>query len=168
MNEDYHVKVGDFGLSRFNTETQGGTLNKMVGTMAYAAPEVYFGERFSTKSDIFSAAVILWELVTACVKRKYERPYQEFPQLRFDFQIIIQVAKKGARPTIPPCPQGFHDLIKMGWDEHPDQRPTCKDALSKLDALQAEYNQNQAEWDNFREAQTAPAATDTQVKVEQE
>ena len=54
VNEQFHVKVGDFGLSRFNTETQKETLAKMRGTFAYCAPEVYFGNKFSIKSDVFS------------------------------------------------------------------------------------------------------------------
>lgn len=36
----------------------------------------------------------------------YERPFAEFKNLQFDFQIIIQTAKKGLRPTIPEsCPE---------------------------------------------------------------
>jgi serine/threonine protein kinase len=54
VNDRFQVKVGDFGLSRFNTDTHKETLGKMRGTFAYCAPEVYFGEAFSTKSDVFS------------------------------------------------------------------------------------------------------------------
>jgi len=67
VNEQWHVKVGDFGLSRFNTDTAKATLAKMRGTFAYCAPEVYFGEPFSIKSDVFSIAVVLWELIVRVI-----------------------------------------------------------------------------------------------------
>lgn len=63
VNDQWHVKVADFGLSRFNTDTQKETLAKMRGTFAYCAPgmnfiyklliyiylEIYFGAPFSSK-----------------------------------------------------------------------------------------------------------------------
>lgn len=149
VNEQMHVKVGDFGLSRFNTETQGQTLNKMVGTMAYCAPEVYFGEKFSTASDVFSVAIILWELVTRCIKGKYERPYQEHPHLRFDFQIIIQVAKKELRPTLPETtPEPFSELIKLCWSHNEKNRPSCKEIIAKLDEFETDFGNNKEKWNS--------------------
>ena len=35
------------------------------GTLAYAAPELLWGERCSEKVDIYSFGVLLWELATA-------------------------------------------------------------------------------------------------------
>lgn len=153
VNESWHVKVADFGLSRFNTDTHKDTLVKMRGTFAYCAPEVYFGEQFSTKADVFSLAIILWELVTRCIKREYMRPYQEFPNLHFDFQIIIQTAKKGLRPTIPPtCPESFSNLIRSAWDHEADKRPTCAEMMLKIEEIETEYRNNLESWNNLIEA----------------
>jgi serine/threonine protein kinase len=57
VTDQWHLKVCDFGLARFNTDTSKETLGKMRGTFAYCAPEVYFGERFTTKSDVFSVGM---------------------------------------------------------------------------------------------------------------
>lgn len=147
VNKQFQVKVGDFGLSRFNTDTQKETLGKMRGTFAYCAPEVYFGEPFSTKADVFSVAVILWELVFRCIKGEYMRPYQEYPNLQFDFQIIIQSAKKNKRPTIPPsCPEEFRNLIEAGWAHKAEDRPSCKEILEKLDTLERDFESHPEEW----------------------
>jgi len=147
VNEQWHVKVADFGLSRFNTDTQKDTLVKMRGTFAYCAPEVYFGEQFSTKADVFSIAIILWELVTRCIKQEYMRPYQEYPNLHFDFQIIIQTAKKGVRPTIPPnCPESFEKLIKDCWAHESDKRPSCTEILTKLEEIEKDFTEHQEAW----------------------
>jgi len=152
VNEQWHVKVADFGLSRFNTDTHKETLVKMRGTFAYCAPEVYFGEQFSTKADVFSIAIILWEIVTRCIKREYMRPYQEFPHLHFDFQIIIQTAKKGLRPTIPVgAPEGFVNLIKNAWDHEADKRHDCPAILSQLEVLEQDFHNNQDTWNKLIE-----------------
>jgi len=150
VNEQFHVKVADFGLSRFNTDTHKDTLVKMRGTFAYCAPEVYFGEQFTDKADVFSIAIILWELVTRCMKREYMRPYQEYPNLHFDFQIIIQTAKKGVRPTIPTaCPESFAALIRSAWDHDPDKRPTCKEIISQLEVIEADFKNDVETWNQL-------------------
>jgi len=150
VNDTWHVKVADFGLSRFNTDTHKDTLVKMRGTFAYCAPEVYFGEQFSIKADVFSLGIILWEIVTRCIKREYMRPYQEFPNLHFDFQIIIQTAKKGVRPTIPPsCPEAFTNLIKSCWDHDVEKRPICDEILVQLEKLEQDFQSNTDTWNNL-------------------
>jgi hypothetical protein len=155
VNDQFHVKVGDFGLSRFNTETQKETLAKMRGTFAYCAPEVYFGNQFSVKSDVFSIGVVMWEIVQRILKDTYERPYQEFPHLKFDFQIIIQTAKNKLRPTIKDsCPESLANLIKESWSHSAEDRPTCEGILKKLEEIEKEYTENKEKWESIRESNT--------------
>jgi serine/threonine protein kinase len=40
------------GLARFNTQQNQQSMAKIVGTYAYLAPEVFFNEKFTDKSDI--------------------------------------------------------------------------------------------------------------------
>lgn len=58
VSENWEVKVADFGLSRFNTLSNHSSLGRICGTMAYCAPEVYKGERFGVKSDIYSLGIV--------------------------------------------------------------------------------------------------------------
>ena len=53
VNKDFRSKVCDFGLSRFNTSNNMATMSKVCGTVSYLAPEVYSGELFTSKADIF-------------------------------------------------------------------------------------------------------------------
>lgn len=148
VNDKWEVKVCDFGLSRFNTGSNAATLVKMRGTFAYCAPEVYFGEQFSTKSDVYSMGMVFWELVVRCILGRYERPFAEFKNLHFDFQIIIQTAKKGLRPTIPEtCPEGWKHLIKICFDHSADKRPSCKEVLTMLYELQSDWEKDKAKWE---------------------
>jgi len=151
VNEKWEVKVCDFGLSRFNTGSNLETLGKMRGTFAYCAPEVYFGEQFSTKSDVYSIGMVLWELVTRCITGRYERPFAEFKNLHFDFQIIIQTAKKGLRPTIPAtCPAGFVKLITDSFDHSTEKRPSCAEILERLLLLQSDWQTNTEAWEKTK------------------
>eukprot|EP01132_Coremiostelium_polycephalum_P005348 gene5348-6671_t len=148
VNDKWEIKVCDFGLSRFNTGSNLETLVKMRGTFAYCSPEVYFGEQFSTKSDVYSIGMILWELVTRCINGRYERPFSEFKNLHHDFQIIIQTAKKGLRPSIPKaCPAQFVSLIQDCWDGSAEKRPSCTDIVNRLLELETLYKSNTEEWD---------------------
>lgn len=66
-----HPKLLDFGLARFvdarrwgkhSTLTEEGAL---IGTPTYMAPEQGFGGATDSRSDVYSAGVVLYELITA-------------------------------------------------------------------------------------------------------
>jgi len=143
VSENWEVKVADFGLSRFNTISNHSSLGRICGTMSYCAPEVYKGERFGVKSDIYSLGIILWELVVRCLSKQYKSPYSEYPFISFDFQIIIQTSQNGLRPTVPPeCPPVIASLIQRCWHADPDSRPSCAEILKTLDVLQEEIEKD--------------------------
>lgn len=57
------VKVADFGVSRMDTAglTQTGA---MIGTPSYMAPEQCRGDAVDARTDVFSAGVVLFELLS--------------------------------------------------------------------------------------------------------
>ncbi|XP_020233574.1 serine/threonine-protein kinase CTR1 isoform X3 [Cajanus cajan] len=63
VDDSYTVKVCDFGLSRTKANTFLSS-KTAAGTPEWMAPEVIRGELSNEKCDVFSFAVILWELVT--------------------------------------------------------------------------------------------------------
>jgi hypothetical protein len=111
-------------------------------------PEAYFGERFTDRSDLYSVAVILWEMVNRCIKGEYNRPFYEYPNLQLDFQIIIQVAKSHLRPTIPErCPQPVRALIEKSWVFEREERPDADQVQQELRQLITVYEGESAVWD---------------------
>ena len=58
--EDGQLKLADFGAGRASARTRQGT---SVGTIGYMAPEQALG-RTSTRSDVFSAGLVLYRLTT--------------------------------------------------------------------------------------------------------
>ncbi len=105
---------------------------------AYSAPEVYFGDAFTTKADVYSVGIIFWELAMRTLTGEYLMPYSEYPELVFDFQIIIQVAKNEKRPSLPAeCPALYRALISRCWAQARDERPEIPQVLKELDAMLA-------------------------------
>lgn len=149
VNGDYSVKVCDFGLSRVIQSSQDeSTLGKLRGTYAYSAPEVYKGDKYSSKADVFSLGIILWEGIARMFTGEYQRPYKEY-NYRIDFQIIIQSAKHGVRPKLglDITPDSLRTLITRCWNASPAERPETADVLAMLQEIKEEYETHAAEWD---------------------
>jgi tRNA A-37 threonylcarbamoyl transferase component Bud32 len=60
---DNTVKVADFGVARIESSnlTQAGTV---IGTPSYMSPEQFMGQTVDGRSDLFSAGVVLYQLLT--------------------------------------------------------------------------------------------------------
>lgn len=149
VSKDWTCKLCDFGLARFDNGGNMETLTKLRGTYAYSAPEVYFGERYTDKSDNYSVGILLWELAYRVINQKYQRPYEEFPNLKLDYQIILQTAMKGLRPTIPSTtPIHFANLIRICTAKEQSARPSAKELLQAVLELKEEYHANTPEWES--------------------
>jgi len=96
-----------------------------AGSLAWMAPEVFKGDTYSEKADVWSFGMVLWEMCTG------EYPYQESPPANF----AAQVAYKGFRPMIPQsCGPLWANLILSCWREAPD-RPSFVDILRRLEEI---------------------------------
>jgi serine/threonine protein kinase len=61
---DGDVKLIDFGLAASTMKVERTEVNIVMGKMAYMAPEQTRGEKADARADLFSAAVVLYELLT--------------------------------------------------------------------------------------------------------
>ncbi len=68
LSPDGTVKIADFGIARIESSsmTQAGTI---MGTPAYMSPEQFMGQTVDARTDIYSAGVMLYQLLTG------ERPF---------------------------------------------------------------------------------------------
>jgi hypothetical protein len=84
------------------------------------------------------------------MKGFYQRPFAEFPELQYDFQVVLNAANKGTRPTIPGiAPDGIGNLITDLWQDNPSVRPTATKVLKELQGLKHEYESNISKWDKL-------------------
>ena len=146
----FPTKLADLGLSRSNAEDNAETLNKVRGTYQYSAPETYQSKvKYTAKSDVYSIAIIFWELAMRGITGEYQVPFKEY-NLPMPFQILIKVAKEDLRPTISPkCPEPFKELITTVWDKNPTKRPSISKLIEILrNMIVTEYFPNKYEWDS--------------------
>ncbi|KAM4111035.1 hypothetical protein ACJW30_05G037500 [Castanea mollissima] len=67
LNENFHAKIADFGLSKI-FPTDGGThvsTFSVAGTPGYLDPEYSTSYRLTEKSDVYSFGVVLLEIITS-------------------------------------------------------------------------------------------------------
>mmetsp|Transcript_20300 Transcript_20300/g.22563 ORF Transcript_20300/g.22563 Transcript_20300/m.22563 type:complete len:723 (+) Transcript_20300:44-2212(+) len=125
VDENYKVKVCDFGLSRIYGERQSTTMTA-CGTPCWTAPEILRNNRYTESADVYSFAIVLWEMVSR------SDPFSGMPP----FQVIFAVGTQGARPTIPQhCNPDYQKLMEDCWQEEPANRPTFNDILDRLEKL---------------------------------
>lgn len=65
LDNDYHVKVADFGLSRLFPLDVTHVSTAPQGTPGYVDPEYYQCYQLTDKSDVFSFGVVLVELISS-------------------------------------------------------------------------------------------------------
>jgi serine/threonine-protein kinase len=69
ITPDGHAKIADFGIARLN-QAQTTLPGEILGSPAYMAPEQLRGDGIDPRSDLFSAGVILYNMLTGF------RPFQ--------------------------------------------------------------------------------------------
>eukprot|EP00794_Sanderia_malayensis_P014940 gene14940-16481_t len=119
-------KLTDFGCCQYvekNPTTP--TRSYLTGTFAYRAPELLKGKSASSKADVYSLAICLWQLWS----RKF--PYAGMNQ----HAVIFRVCANNLRPKFDADIQvdsRYKDLVVSGWSANLDERPEAIDFYEKL------------------------------------
>ncbi len=76
LSVDGQVKVADFGLARAETDSKQTKTGMIIGTVAYMAPEQVVTGRSDTRTDVYAAGILLFELLTGRQPHVGETPLQ--------------------------------------------------------------------------------------------
>uniref|UniRef100_A0ABK0L8S4 Receptor-interacting serine-threonine kinase 2 n=1 Tax=Rattus norvegicus TaxID=10116 RepID=A0ABK0L8S4_RAT len=140
LDNEFHVKIADFGLSKWRmmslSQSRSYKSAPEGGTIIYMPPENYEPgqkSRASVKHDIYSYAVIMWEVLS----RK-----QPFEEVTNPLQIMYSVSQ-GHRPNTSEENLPFDiphrglmiSLIQSGWAQNPDERPSFLKCLIELEPV---------------------------------
>jgi serine/threonine protein kinase len=94
IDDNWKIKIGDFGLSRFFSLDNDEDNRGRIGTPHWMAPEVLKGEKYRQCADIFSFGMILWEILSLEIPYYGVDPYQVI-SLVADQRQIVKVPEKG-------------------------------------------------------------------------
>ncbi len=107
-------RITDFGIASVDDET--ATSGDLIGTLGYLAPERFDGAAATPQSDVFSAAVVLYEAVTGRQPFRAPTATETIDRLR-----------SGTHDPLPDStPARLREMIDAGLDPDPSRRP--KDA----------------------------------------
>ncbi|XP_048583428.1 leucine-rich repeat serine/threonine-protein kinase 1 isoform X2 [Nematostella vectensis] len=120
-----NVKLSDYGISCFATP-QGVAGDE--GTPGYQAPEILPGIGYDEKVDIFSYAIFLYELMSGT--RPF-RNYRSAVDIKRDIRRNIRpsLEEQEIDSQLPRLEQ----LMRWGWRELPEQRPTAETLLHEME-----------------------------------
>lgn len=125
------VKVVDFGIARFQDDTaRRTTTGKVIGTLAYMAPEVLRGQPPSAAADLYAVGVVLFEMLTGKLP---------FDARRKDLvEAVVREEAPDPRTLEPSIPRAVADVVLRALRKKPELRFDSAKAMSE--ALRAAPN----------------------------
>ncbi len=115
VGDDGRVKVADFGLARA-VSSSSKTTRGLLGTVNYISPEQALGEKATTRSDVYSAGIMLYELLTG------QPPHDGAT----DFVVVRCHIDEDVQPpsALAPVPAVVDELVLTSTSRDPDGRYT--------------------------------------------
>jgi serine/threonine-protein kinase len=98
ISSDGRVKLGDFGVARLAEGSTGGTAG-VVGTPRYMAPEQARGNKTTPATDVYSAGVVLYEMLSGAPP--------------FSGSSAIDIALSHLQDAPPPLPPGVPSELRQ-------------------------------------------------------
>lgn len=124
VGENNIVKIADFGLARLLKETEYEARVGARFPIKWTAPEAASYSKFSTKSDVWSFGIVLYEIIT-----RGRVPYPSMTN-----QEVLAAVEGGYRMGIPAnCPPAFYEIMYDCWNKEPQKRPTFDTLKWKLE-----------------------------------
>ena len=119
--------VADFGLVRYCSRETEAQMTAETGSYRWMAPEVIRHEAYGVRCDVYSFAILCYEMLTFSI------PFQSHTPV----EVALAVATKGLRPELPKtCPAVLAELVVRCWEGEAARRPTFTDVIGRLDAIE--------------------------------
>lgn len=133
INSNHQVKLSDFGLVRA-ASASNVTSNQIIGTVSYLSPEQVTGEEITAASDVYSAGILFFELLTGTT------PFKGDSQIAHAYaRLDSDVPAPSSR--IASIPKLIDELVATATARDPQERfADAQEFLSALDDVAAELH----------------------------
>eukprot|EP00268_Persea_americana_P010984 TRINITY_DN14529_c0_g1_i7.p1 TRINITY_DN14529_c0_g1~~TRINITY_DN14529_c0_g1_i7.p1 ORF type:complete len:590 (-),score=113.63 TRINITY_DN14529_c0_g1_i7:1511-3280(-) len=155
LDKNLEPYLADFGLAVYKKDiklasvenwrssgkpTGGFHKKNMVGTLIYMAPEILRKDIHTEKSDVYSFAVSINELLSGVVPytdlRAEAQAHTVLEMNYTEQQLTAAVVSEGLRPILADpqsgAPSSLLSLIQRCWDANPQKRPSFDDIVEEL------------------------------------
>jgi serine/threonine protein kinase len=124
FNDDWHISdLGFCGPADKSSKS-------IYGNLPYIAPEVIVGSGYTFASDIYSIAMLMWEISSG------QPPFINYEH---ENEIVMNIIN-GIRPKIVPgTPLEYKNLMKECWDADPLKRPDINVLEAKMRKINLYY-----------------------------
>ncbi|XP_077122541.1 tyrosine-protein kinase ITK/TSK [Ranitomeya variabilis] len=115
VGESFVVKVSDFGMTRFVLDDQYTSSSGTKFPVKWSAPEVFRYGRYSSKSDVWSYGVLVWEVFS-----EGKTPFEHLSNAD-----AVEEISNGLRLFKPKmASEKFYQFMNSCWLENPEHRPS--------------------------------------------
>lgn len=128
LDDELTAKISDFGLAKDANDCHLAESTTGKFPIKWTAPEALRYSQFSSKSDMWSFGVLLWEIFS----------FGRVPYPRIPIQDVVRHIEKGYRMEPPEgCPSEISRLMSDAWTLEPFSRPSFSHMLQRLKLIHA-------------------------------
>jgi eukaryotic-like serine/threonine-protein kinase len=127
VGSDGASRVLDFGVAKAVGRVQSTREGEIKGKLAYMAPEQMKGGQMDRRSDIYGAAVVLWESLTA--RRLFDGEHAGVV-----FTKVMSGDVTAPSRLVPGVPRALDEIVLRGLDRDPERRyPTAREMAMDIE-----------------------------------
>ncbi|KAM3923619.1 tyrosine-protein kinase Srms [Leptodactylus fuscus] len=127
VGENLFCKIADFGLARLLKDDYYSPENNRTIPIKWTAPEALLYGKYSTKSDVWSFGIMLYEVYTLG-----DIPYKGWNNR----EVVTKVSQGYRLPQPQICPMEMYNLMLLCWMDKPQDRPSFQELVEKLTIIQ--------------------------------